>query len=250
MSPLAVSVIVFACVLGGGLLGMVIRKVLPDDHLSTDTKDIVKLVVGLIGTMAALVLGLLIASAKSSYDVRSGEVTQMSANVVLLDRVMAHYGPETKDARESLRGSGISAIDRILPDDRSRGAQVTPTTGAESFNDKILTLSPKSDAQRALQAQALALSISLGQSRWLLAAQGSSIPTPFLIVLILWLTLILASFGLFAPRNTMVIFALFVCALSLSSAIYLILELDQPFQGLLRISSTAARGAARWAIGA
>src|SRR6266850_3077655 len=146
MSPLAVSMIVFACVLGGGLLGMVIRKALPDDHLSADTKDIVKLVVGLIGTMAALVLGLLIASAKSSYDVRSGEVTQMSANVVLLDRVMAHYGPETKDARESLRGSVASAIDRIWPDDRSRGAQVTPTTGAESFYDKILTLSPKSDA--------------------------------------------------------------------------------------------------------
>jgi hypothetical protein len=243
MNPLAIGAVVFTCVLGGGLLGMLVRNALPDDHLSTDTKDIVKLVVGLIGTMAALVLGLLIASAKSSYDVRSGEVTQMSANVVLLDRVMAHYGPETKGARDSLRGSVASAIDRIWPDDRSRQAQVTPTTGAESFYDKILMLSPQSDAQRGLQAQALALSISLGQTRWLLAAQGSSIPVPFLLVLILWLTLILGSFGLFAPRNTMVVFALFVCALSLSSAIYLILELDQPFQGLLRISSTPLRAA-------
>ena len=243
MSPLAIGGIVFTCVLGGGLLGLVIRKALPDEHLSADTKDIVKLVVGLIGTMAALVLGLLIASAKSSYDVRSGEVTQMSANVVLLDRVMAHYGPETKGARESLRGSVASAIDRIWPDDGSRRAQVTPTTGAEGFYDKILTLAPQNDAQRALQAQALALSMSLGQSRWLLAAQGGSIPMPFLLVLILWLTVILASFGLFAPRNTMVIFALFVCALSLSSAIFLILELDQPFEGLLRISSAPLRAA-------
>lgn len=243
MTPLAIGGIVFTCVLGGGLLGMVVRNSLPDDHLSTDTKDIVKLVVGLIGTMAALVLGLLIASAKSSYDVRSGEVTQMSANVVLLDRVMAHYGPGTKDARESLRRSVASALDRIWPDDRSRRSQLTPTTGGEGFYDKILALSPQTDAQRALQAQALAFSISLGQSRWLLADQGSSIPMPFLLVLILWLTVILASFGLFAPRNAMVIVALFVCAISLSSAIYLILELDQPFEGLLRISSAPLRAA-------
>ena len=243
MSPLTIGGIVFTCVLGGGLLGMVIRSALPDEHLSADTKDIVKLVVGLIGTMAALVLGLLIASAKSSYDVRSGEVTQLSANVVLLDRVMAHYGPATKDARESLRRSVADAIDRIWPEDRSRRAQVTPTTRAESFYDRILNLAPQNDGQRALQAQALALSISLGQTRWLLADQGSSIPMPFLLVLILWLTLILGSFGLFAPRNTMVIFALFVCALSLSSAIFLILELDQPFEGLLRISSAPLRAA-------
>jgi hypothetical protein len=143
MSPLAIGGIVFTCVMGGGLLGMFVRNALPDDHLSTDTKDIVKLVVGLIGTMAALVLGLLIASAKSSYDVRSGEVTQMSANVVLLDRVMAHYGPGTKDARESLRRSVASAIDRIWPDDRSRRAQLTPTTGGEGFYDKILRSRPR-----------------------------------------------------------------------------------------------------------
>jgi hypothetical protein len=243
VSALAIGGIVFTCVLGGGLLGLFIRNALPDDHLSADTKDIVKLVVGLIGTMAALVLGLLIASAKSSYDIRSGEVTQLSANVVMLDRVMAHYGSATKDARESLRRSVADAIDRIWPEDRSRRAQVTPTTRAESFYDRILNLAPQDDAQRALQAQALSLSISLGQTRWLLADQGSTIPMPFLLVLILWLTLILASFGLFAPRNTMVIFALVVCALSLSSAIYLILELDQPFEGLLRISSAPLRAA-------
>ena len=156
MSPLVIGGIVFTCVLGGGLLGLVIRKALPDEHLSADTKDIVKLVVGLIGTMAALVLGLLIASAKSSYDVRSGEVTQMSANVVLLDRVMAHYGPETKGARESLRGSVASAIDRIWPDDGSRRAQVTPTTGAEGFYDKILTLA----IQRSVASGLLAWSRS------------------------------------------------------------------------------------------
>ena len=128
--------------------------------------------------MAALVLGLLIASAKSSYDVRSGEVTQMSANVVLLDRVMAHYGLETKGARESPRGSVASAIDRIWPDDGSRRAQVTPTTGAEGFYDKILTLAPQNDAQRALQAQALALSMSLGSLAGSSPPRGARFPCP------------------------------------------------------------------------
>ena len=227
-----------------GCSGWSFGSALPDEHLSADTKDIVKLVVGLIGTMAALVLGLLIASAKSSYDVRSGEVTQLSANVVLLDRVMAHYGPATKDARESLRRS-------VAERDRSHMARRPIPSRASDSDDRgrrLLrqdpdALAPQNDAQRALQAQALALSISLGQTRWLLADQGSSIPMPFLLVLILWLTLILGSFGLFAPRNTMVIFALFVCALSLSSAIFLILELDQPFEGLLRISSAPLRAA-------
>ena len=237
MSPLAISAIVFACVFGGALLGMFIRAVLPDHHLSTDSKDVVKLGVGLIGTMAALVLGLLIATAKGSYETRTGELIQISTNIILLDRVMAHYGPETKDAREFLRRAVVQAVDRMWPDDRSRPAQLTPTGGAESLYVKVLTLSPQNDAQRALQAQALALSISLGQTRWLLAEQGRSIPMSFVLVLVLWLTVILASFGLFAPRNATVIAALFICALSFSSAIYLILELDRPFEGLLRISS-------------
>jgi hypothetical protein len=243
MSPMAMAGIVFACVFGGALLGLFIRAVLPDDHLSTDSKDIVKLGMGLIGTMAALVLGLLIATAKSSYDTRTGELIQLSTNIILLDRVMAHYGAETKDARELLRRSVVDTLDRIWPDDRSQRAQLTPTGGAEALYDKLLALSPQNDAQRALQAQALAVTISLGQTRWVLAEQGSSIPRAFLLVLVLWLTIILASFGLFAPRNATVIAVLFVCALSFSSAIYLILELDRPFDGLLRLSSAPLREA-------
>ena len=244
MSDMAISGIVFACVFGGALLGMFLRAALPDHHLSTDSKDVVKLGMGLIGTMAALLLGLLIASAKGSYDTQSSELTQMSTNIILLDRVMAHYGPETKEARDLLRRSVVVALDQIWPETTSGPAQLEPTRESEGFLDKIQRLSPQNEAQRSLKAQALGISTDLGRTRWLLFEQaGSSISTPFLVVVVFWLTIIFVSFGLFAPPNATVIAILFVCALSVSGAIYLILELDQPFDGLLQISSAPLRSA-------
>ena len=236
--------IVFACVFAGALLGMLLRKILPDDHLSSDSKDVVKLGMGLIGTMAALVLSLLISSAKGSYDTRSSEVTQMSANIMLLDRVLAHYGPEAREARDLLHGSVARLIEQLWREPSARSSPPTPTGGLEAFYDKIQALSPQNDAQRGLQAQALAISTGLGQTRWMLAGQsGRSIPKPFLVVMVCWLAIIFVSFGLFARPNTTVIVALFVCALSFSSAIFLILELDQPFEGLVQISSAPMREA-------
>ena len=105
MSSISITLIAFACVFGGALLGLLLQTVLPRHHLHVDSKDVVKLGMGLVGTMAALVLGLLVASAKGSYDAQSTELTDLAANVVLLDRVLAHYGPETKEARELLRST-------------------------------------------------------------------------------------------------------------------------------------------------
>ena len=244
MSAMTMSWIVFACVFGGALLGMCLRAALPDHHLSTDSKDFVKLAVGLIGTMAALVLGLLIASAKSSYDTKSSELTQASASIIFLDRLMAHYGPETKEARDLLRRSVVRSLDRIWPEPTSGPAQLAPTAEGEGVYDKILRLSPRNEAQRSLQAQALRITTDLQQARWLLVEQqGGSIPMPFLVLLVFWVTIIFVSFGLIAPPNATVIAILFVCALSVSGAIFLILELDQPFEGLLQISSNHLRNA-------
>jgi len=236
--------IVFACVFGGALVGTLFRKIVPDHHLSSDSKDVIKLGMGLIGTMAALALSLLISSAKGSYDTRSSEVTQLSANIVLLDRALAHYGPEAREARDLLRGTVARLIDQIWPQRSAGSSQPTPTAGMEAFHDKIQALAPQNDAQRSLQAQALTISIGLGQTRWLLVGQsGRSIPMAFLVVMVCWLAVIFVSFGLFARPNTTVIVGLLVCALSLSSAIFLILELDQPFEGLIQISSAPMRAA-------
>jgi hypothetical protein len=246
VSAVPISWIVFACVFGGALLGMFLRASLPEHHLNVDSKSVLNLVIGLIGTMSALVLGLLVATAQSSYSTRSSEFTQMSVNIILLDRVLAHYGPETSKVRDLLRRAVARELQQISPENgTSARAKLDPRTNpGDALYDAIQELSPKNDAQRSLQAQALTMAINLGQTRWLLFEQSaSSIPIAFLVVLIFWLSVIFASFGLFAPRNATVVAALFVGALSVSGAIFLILELDRPFQGLIHISDAPLRNA-------
>jgi hypothetical protein len=224
---------------------LVLRTVLPAHHLSAESKDLVKLGMGLVGTMAALVLGLLIASAKGSYDTQRSEVVQMSANVILLDRTLAHYGPETKEARDLQRAVVSRMLDQLWPSNTSRPKGFEPTSAlGEALYDKVQELSPHSDAQRSMHAQALNVVLALGQTRLLLfEQQGSSISMPLLVVMVFWLTMIFVSFGLVAPLNATVVVSLFVCALSVSGAIFLVLEMDQPFSGLLQISDAPLRNA-------
>jgi hypothetical protein len=244
MSSIALALITFAVVFGGALLGIALRAVLPQSELNADSKDVVKLGVGLIATMAALVLGLLIASAKSSFDMQNSELTEMASRVVLLDRVLAHYGPETKEARDELRSSVVRSFNWVSSKDTAGASQFEPAANGEVLYDKIQGLSPKDDVQRSIQAQALSILVGLGQTRWLIAEQRiSSVSTPLLLVLIFWLIIIFVSFGLFAPRNATVIVSLLVSALSVSGAIFLILEMYSPYAGLIRVSSAPLRAA-------
>jgi len=248
MSPLAISGIVFACVFGGTLLGMVLRAVLPEQHLSDESKDVVKLGMGLIGTMTALVLGLMIASAKSSFDTQRTGLAQLAGNLIMLDRALAHYGPESKDVRDMLRASAADMLRRTWPEENSGSGPNEAKSGTEGryegLYERIQELVPKNDAQRAWQAQALKLGTDTAQLRWSLFAQkGSSIPMPFLIVMVAWLALLFASFSLFAPPNPTVVATLLICALAVSSAIFLILELDRPFAGIIQTSSAPIRSA-------
>jgi hypothetical protein len=217
--------------------------VLPAHHLTAESKDLVKLGMGLVGTMAALVLGLLVASAKGSYDTQSSEVVQMSANLMLLDRTLAHYGPETKEVRDLLRMAASRMHDQIWS--TSGPATADPkAAGGEVLYDKLQALSPQNDLQRSAQAQALSFGVAIGQTRWLLFEQrGSSLSWPLLVVVVFWLSIIFVSFGVFAPPNGTVVATLLVCALSVSGALYLVLELDQPFSGLIRISDAPLRNA-------
>ena len=238
MSPVEVSTIIFFCIFGSALLGMWLSGVLPQHHLNADTKDLVKLGVGLIGTMAALLLGLLVASAKSSYDARSSELTQLAANTILLDRALAHYGPETREVRGILKVVTTRTIDQVWSQAGSAGALPSQESGGALF-DKVQALVPHSGAQRAIQSQVQSIMISIGQTRLLLFAQSaSSISTPFLVVVVFWLSMLFVSFGLFAPRNGTAIATLMIAAISVAGALFLILDLDQPFTGLLQIPST------------
>ena len=241
------SVIVFACVFGGAVIGIFLRNRLPEHHLSGDTKDVVRLGTGLIGTIAALVLGLLIASANSTFETRSTQVQQLTADIVLLDRILALYGPETASARNLLRPAVDAMADQIWRENGATSRKAKPyeaSAASLSFYDNILKLSPRDETQRSLQARAIDTAQDLGKTRLLLFAEaGAVIPMPFLIVLISWLAIIFASFSLFADNNTSTIIALGVFALSASASIFLILELSQPFTGLMMISSEPLRSA-------
>jgi len=226
---------------------MFLRSTLAEHHLSGDAKDVVRLGTGLIGTIAALVLGLLIGSAKNSYDTQSTQIKQMTANIVLLDRFLEEYGPETGAVRNLLRRGVVILADRMWRENNSDLAKAAPfeaSAASEAFYLKLQELSPQNDFQRSLQARAIQLSTDIAQTRLLLFAQmGNSIPMPFLVVLIFWLTIIFASFSLFAQPNAIVIGSLFIFALSAAGAIYLVLELGQPFAGLMQISSAPLRNA-------
>jgi hypothetical protein len=242
MSSVAITLIVFSCVFGGAMLGTLFRGSLPESHLSADSQGVVRLGMGFVATMAALVLGLLVSSAKSSYDAQSVEVTDMSSKVIFLDRVLAHYGPETRDARDLLRGAVVANLDRVWPQERTQTSEIVPPSTAEAVLDKIQALSPKDETQRSLKVQALNMVLGLGQTRWLMYEQGAgSVSKPMLVILVFWLTAIFFSFGLSAPRNATVTAALFVSGLSVSGAIFLILEMYTPFRGVIEISSAPLR---------
>ena len=227
---------------GSAMLGVFLRTTLPDYHLSAESKETVKLTMGLVATMSALVLGLLVSSAKGFYDTQSAELTEMSAKLVLSDRVLAHYGPETKETRDLLRVAVVNNLDRIWPQERTRTSELEPRIGTDVVLDKIQDLSPTDDKRRSLQAQAFSMAIGLGQTRWLMYEQGAAaVSTPLLVVLVFWLAMIFFSFGLYAPRNAIVIVSFFVSALSVSGAILLILEMYMPYRGLIQISSAPLR---------
>jgi hypothetical protein len=243
----ALSCVIFAVILCGIFGGALLRNVLPRHHLTGDAKDVVRLGTGLIATIGALVLGLLIASAKSSFDTQIGHVKQLTANLILLDRLLAQYGPEAVAAREQLRRSVDPVVTQIWGEKSSGAAPAAPfepnATGEAAFL-KIQELSPRNETLRSFQARAIQVSTSLAQTRFLLFAQGDNpIPGPFVAILTFWLTIIFGSFSLFARPNAMIIGSLVIFALSAVCAIFLILELSQPFSGLMRISSTILRSA-------
>jgi hypothetical protein len=234
-----ISVILFVGLVGAAFLARRVRRYLPEDHLSADSKDAVKLAMGLVATMTALVLGLLVSSAKGTYDTARSEVIQMAAKVAFLDRVLALYGPEAAEARGELRAAVADAARRIWSTDPRRASQLAPNQQAgDALYISIQRLSPQDDTQRALKAQIANLMMDLGQLRSLLVAQSiPSISKPMLIILISWLVVIFFGFSLLAPPNATTTLALVASAFSVAGAIFLILELDQPFGGLIRIPS-------------
>jgi hypothetical protein len=245
MSSAVLSCLIFVLTLGGIVLGALLRTTLPQHHLSKDSQDVVRLGVGLIATIAALVLGLLIAAAKGSFDTQSGQVKQIIADIILLDTLLEQYGPEALPIRSQMRSVIRPFADRLWHEKATATAAPFETdASAEKVYLAIQALAPSNDVQRSLQARAAQISTDLVQTRLLLFVESDgAIPAPFIAILAFWLIIIFASFSLFAALNVTVFAFLSLFALSASCAIFLILELSQPFTGLLMIPSAPLRNA-------
>ena len=239
MITISLAAILFLFLAGVTLLGARLRRLVPAEHLSADSKDAVKLALGLVATMTAILLGLLVSSAKSSFDTARSEVMQMAAKIALLDRVLMLYGPQTADARHALRDSVAEGVRRTWPADGRRPAQLEPN---EEMGDAVYVaisrLAPQDEAQRALKTEATTLMVQLAELRTLVRAQAvSSVSKPLLIALVIWLVVIFLGFSLLAPANATNTLALLAGAFSVACAVFIILDLDHPFAGVVRIPS-------------
>lgn len=243
MSPLALSIVIFLLVFGGIFFGAVFRRVLPGHHVSKETQDVVRLGAGLIATLAALVLGLLISASKASFDSKSTQIKQITANLILLDNLLAQYGAEAMPLRKAMRDAISPFVDRVWHEKATRGPFAATSEGERLYLG-LYALSPQNETQQSLKARALQVSADLAQTRLLLFVEAdNAIPVPFLAILVLWLVVIFATFSLFSDLNATALTFLCVFALSASCAIYLILELNQPFEGLMMISEAPLRNA-------
>ena len=240
MSPIVIGCIAFLCVFGAALVGMAVRSRLPDHHLAAESRDAIKLATAIIGTLSALALGLLIASAKRSFDDAGTERRTSAARVLLLDRVLARYGPEAQPLRVTLR----KAVEARLSAEQGDGRDAPLAEGfdVEDIQEGLRALTPQTEAQRLLRARAIQVSGDIAEARWLRTeTEVGGFPTPFLAVLILWFALLFASFGLLAPGNGTVVLTLLACALSVSVALVLVIDMDHPYLGFIRVSDAPFR---------
>ena len=240
MHAITIASITFTCTFGSALAGTFIRSRLPPNHLSKESQDVVRLGIGLVATMTALLLGLVTAAARSTFDAQDAAIRTSAATILTLDRHLARYGPETKPTRDLIRRAVAFRLETTWGTGRGFGSglAVSQTTPAvEEVENQILRLSPETEAQRWFKSEALKLTEEVVKARWRVLGTGGTVPFPFLVVVIFWLTVTFASFGLYAPRNATVVAVLCVAATSVAAAVFLILELDGPFDGVIKVSS-------------
>ena len=247
MTSLTLGGLVFICLFGAASIAMPMQSRLPKGHLSLESREAIKLATAIVGTLAALALGLLIASAKTSYDNAEAALRDSVARVVLLDRSLAHYGPETAPARAELRALIERRLERPwaeTDDDESSAKDALLDRGIEPVQQAIHSLHPANDTQTWLKTHSLEISSAIAEARWMVTeTRLEGLPGPFLAVMVFWLSLLFATFGLLAPTNGTVVLTIMVCALSVAGAIFLVVDMAHPYRGLIAISDEPLRAA-------
>lgn len=240
------AALAFCLILAGTIGGALARSRLPEQHLTGDSKEVIRLATALVGTLTAVVLALLFAATRTSFEHTSGYVSRLAADISELDEILRDYGPEATPVRKQLRAEVGPLIDSIWKEEAAAAGRPANQRVAHDASATYLLrqLQPKNPVQTSLQARALAISADMAQTRLALFAQPpDSVSHPFVIVLVLWLVFIFTTFSMSAKPNTTLTVVLGVCVLSASAAVYLILELGQPFDGLMQVSNSTLRSA-------
>lgn len=235
MAPSLISLIVAALLLLAVWLGLYVRRHLPEPHLSADTKDTVKIAMGLVATMSALLLGLLVSSTQDSYKTVQSQVVTLGAKISFMDRLLSLYGPEAAALQTRVRQITQATVQQMW-NSQNQPSAIDQEAGNDLYVT-LLELEPKNELQRNLKTQGIATFMEVGQLRTVMQVQSQkTMIWPLLVAVVFWLIVIFFSFSLFAPDNSTASFSLMISALSVAVAIFLILELNQPFHGLIRIS--------------
>jgi hypothetical protein len=246
-NSVTVSLITLGAIVTGIFGGETLRRVLPDVHLTSGSKDAIRLGSALIATLAALVMGLLITTAKGSYEGQYTQIRQLTANIILVDRLLEQYGPEAHESRELLRRAIKPLIERIWKKDAepaNQSAAFEFNQTGEIFFTSLASLTPANESQRSYKERAIGIGVEMARIRLMLFVQADAkVPGPFLVILVFWLATLFATFALFSPLNATVSITLCIFAVSASCAIFLILEMEQPFSGIMQISDSLLRNA-------
>jgi hypothetical protein len=237
MTALLIAAVVFVCTIAAALLGTWLRLRLPSHHIADDSRDGIKLIMGLVSTMAALVLGLLIASSKNFYDTEKTELQTISVYIIKLDGVLAQFGEEADPARAVLHQKVEKMLYRYFPNGKADSIPVLARPNHWDETEMLRPLPGRTEEQRALKERAHQIIVSIGETRLLMTEQtGNALDWPFLVILIEWIVVLFLGFGVFTPLNGTVVMAVVIGASSAASAIFLILDLSMPFDGPIRIS--------------
>ena len=240
MSSWLIAVIILTLAFGAALAGMAVGARLPNHHRSDASHNVVSVSMAVVGTLTALVLGLLLSIANTSFGTKQQQLISVSADLLRIDQLLRGYGPEADRARVALRQYAASKL-----------ADTFPTNGGspDTENDAtahllvetgrmVLELTPANAHQRWIQGQVVGVAGNISQTRWQFAEESRvAAPTALLVLLVFWLVLLFGSYGLFAPRHATTIVVLFLAAVAAAGAILLIIDLEYPSSGLIRLSA-------------
>ena len=230
----------FAVIFGGGLLGFLLSRRLPERYNDPGTRAVVTTAMRTVSLLSALVLGLLVATAKNKFDSNNAQTERFAADVMSLNRELVNYGADATDIRALLHRYVVAKIALNWPSlDSPKPAPDDPLPWRliDEVQQKLRALHPQSEEQRATLSGALQIAADFTRSSWLQKAQEADhVPQPFVLILMIWLFLLFVGIGLFAPRNAVTVTALLVTALSIASAIALIDDLDAPYRGFVVVS--------------